>query len=103
MKKLFFFRSSSSSSGTNQVSPKSTHKQVYWDKQQDGNDKCRSKKLSTENCAASSTPFLRRSRSSSSAAIFDGGASRSTRIDQIGSPCSTSNGSLKQFGRHSSR
>lgn len=103
MKKLFFFRSSSSNGGTNQVSPKSAHKQVYWDKQADGNDKSRNKKQTTENCAASRTPFLRRSRSSSSAAIFDGGAIRSTGIDQIGSPCSTSNGSVEQFGRHSSR
>ncbi|KAL3521000.1 hypothetical protein ACH5RR_019149 [Cinchona calisaya] len=101
MKKFFFFRSSSSN--TDKVSPKSTHKQVYWDKQPDGNGKCRIKKQTTENCVSGSTPFLRRSRSSSSAAIFDGGACQSNRIDQIGSPCSTSNGPLKQFDHNSSR
>ncbi|KAL3523742.1 hypothetical protein ACH5RR_016576 [Cinchona calisaya] len=96
MKKLFFFRSSSSNGGGNQVSPPLTHKQ-------DGNEKSRTKKQVAENCTSSNTPFLRRSLSSSSAAIFDGGAGRRNTSDQTGSPCSTSNGSLKQFGHHSSR
>ncbi|KAI5659917.1 hypothetical protein M9H77_28710 [Catharanthus roseus] len=98
MKKFFFFRSSSSNSGNNQVSPPSSDKQIYWEKPSESNDKSRIKKRVTDN-----TPSLRRSLSSSSAAIFDGGIGRRNMIDQSGSPCSTSNGSFRQLGRHSSR
>lgn len=92
MKKFFFFRSSSSN---NQVSPPSSDKQVYWERQSDCNEKSRIKKRAVENA-----PSLRRSLSSSSAAIFDGGIDRR---NQSGSPCSASNGSFRQMGHHTSR
>ncbi|CAI9091507.1 OLC1v1026560C1 [Oldenlandia corymbosa var. corymbosa] len=105
MKKLFFFRSSSSSgSNNNKSSPTSTHEQGYLDIQPDGGEKSRNKKQVPENNTATNAPFLRRSRSSSSAAIFDGGnGRRRSGMDQPESPLSTSNSSLKQLGRHSSR
>lgn len=95
MKKFFSFRSSSSNGGNNQVSPPSSDKQAYWERQSDCNEKSRIKKKVAEN-----TPSLRRSLSSSSAAIFDGGI---FRRNQSGSPCSTSNGSFRQMGHHASR
>lgn len=106
MKKLFFFKSSTSSNGTNNVAPsQSKEKQLHLEKSSgdglQGTHKSRSKKAAYEDQNQSHTsPFLRRSRSFSSGTVHDNGLLR-TRSD---SPCSSSsNISQKQSVSRSSR
>ncbi|CAK9142939.1 unnamed protein product [Ilex paraguariensis] len=104
MKKLFFFRSSSSGCGNEiEVPPPSTDKQVYSEKPSDCN-MARTKKHVSETQKFGTSPCLRRSLSFSSGSIYDGGLGQRNLSNPSGSPCSSSsNIPLKQPGRHSSR
>ncbi|XP_076898189.1 uncharacterized protein LOC143551693 [Bidens hawaiensis] len=107
MKKLFFFKSSTSNNATNnQASSQSKDKQPQSDNSiGDGllrARKSRSKKPTSEdhNQQDQTSPFLRRSRSYSSGAFLDGRLPRT----QIDSPCSSSsNITQKQTASRSSR
>ncbi|KVI09775.1 myosin-13 [Cynara cardunculus var. scolymus] len=96
MKKLFFFKSSASSNGTNSLaSSQSKDKQLHSEKSLEGTCKSRSKKAAYED---QSSPVLRKSRSYSSGTVHDSGLLRT----QSDSPCSSSsNFSHKQSASHS--
>ncbi|KAJ9539959.1 LOW QUALITY PROTEIN: hypothetical protein OSB04_026465 [Centaurea solstitialis] len=100
MKKLFFFKSSASSNGTNNnLSPsQSKDKQLNSEKSLERTPrKPRSKKAAYED---QNTPVLRKSRSYSSGTVHDSGL----LITQSDSPCSSSsNFSHKQSASRSSR
>ncbi|KAK4425200.1 hypothetical protein Salat_1713900 [Sesamum alatum] len=103
MKKLFFFRShSSNSTNSNQLSPPSTDKQVYWEKPTERSEKSTKNKHGSEDQVFVAAPSLRRSLSFSSGSLYDTGKGI-RNSDQTGSPCSTSYYSNKQSRHHSSR
>ncbi|KAL0349226.1 UNVERIFIED_CONTAM: hypothetical protein Sangu_1150400 [Sesamum angustifolium] len=90
MKKLFFFRShSSDSTNSNQLSPPSTDKQVYWEKPTERLEKSTKNKHGSEDQVSVAAPCLRRSLSFSSGSLYDNGKGL-RNSDQTGSPCSTS-------------
>ncbi|CAA3000178.1 Hypothetical predicted protein [Olea europaea subsp. europaea] len=96
MKKLFSFRSNAfNSRNSNQVSPPSTDKQVYWERPTESIDKPRKEKYGSENQVTA--PGLRRSLSCSS-----GSLQYENFGDHRCSPCGISN-SHKQSGQHSTR
>ncbi|XP_057789191.1 uncharacterized protein LOC131006068 [Salvia miltiorrhiza] len=99
MKKLFFFRSSSS----NNVSPPSTDKQVYWEKPTERVDKSVKNKHASEDQVFGSTPILRRSLSFSSGSLYDTGKGLRNNSEQTGSPHSSGHHPNKQSGHRSSR
>nr|GMD01972.1 coiled-coil domain-containing protein 18-like [Ipomoea batatas] len=101
MKKLFFFRSSASSGGSNtQISPPAKEKRIDGEKP-DKPDKSRSKKKVPENHTFGDTPTLRRSLSFSSGSFYDGWVGQMNCQDQSGSPHGDAN--IKKSNRSSSR
>ncbi|PIN21768.1 hypothetical protein CDL12_05538 [Handroanthus impetiginosus] len=100
MKKLFFFRSHSSNSSNNQLSP--TDKQVYWEKPTERVEKSTKNNRGSEDQGFGSSPCLRRSLSFSSGSVYDSGKGLRNNRDRAGSPCSASYYSSKQSGHHSS-
>lgn len=104
MKKLFFFRShSSNNANSNQLSPPSTDKQVYWEKPTERIDKSVKTKHASEDQVFGSTPCLRRSLSFSSGSLYDTGKGLRKSSEQNGSPHSSSYYQNKQSGCRSSR
>lgn len=117
MKKLFFFRSSTSN-GNNSVLPPSTDKQVYWenpqgsvlnnqagDKSENYSEGLLSKSRRQTSDCRSGKSSLRRSRSlSSTSFILDGFEQNNFpgSNDQIGSPSGSTNSALHQVN-HVSR
>ncbi|CAI9759857.1 unnamed protein product [Fraxinus pennsylvanica] len=98
MKKLFSFRSNvSNSRNSNQVSPPSTDKKVYWERPTESIDNPRKEKHGLENQVFGTAPGLRRSLSCSSGSLHYGNFG-----DQGCSPRSISN-SHRQSGQHSTR
>lgn len=125
MKKLFFFRSSSSNGSDKSVSPTSTDKKVYWEnpfgsgvnneadeKSSDNNFRSpkglfsKSRKHTSDSPGGSGSSVLRRSRSFSSAAFLKDGLGErnfSCLIDQSRSPTSSTRSAVHQQRNHSSR
>lgn len=108
MKKLFFFKSTTSSSGTSNLAPtQSKEKQLNSESSSgegiQGGRKSRSKKAAYEDQIQNQSqggPFLRKSRSYSSSTVHDSGLLRT----QSDSPCSSSsNVSHKHSASRSSR
>ncbi|KAL1559466.1 COP1-interactive protein 1-like [Salvia divinorum] len=99
MKKLFFFRSQSS----NNVSPPSTDKQVYWEKPTEKVDKSVKNKHSSEDQVFGSTPCLRRTLSFSCGSVYDTREGLRNNSEQTGSSHSSGYYPNKQPGHRSSR
>lgn len=99
MKKLFFFRSSASSNGSNNPSPQlSKDKQVYSENPSDSGlknqatDKFRTKKYVSEYQTSTTSPSLRKSRSYSAGTIHESGLGQKSLCflnNSSGSPCSS--------------
>ncbi|XP_031109175.1 protein bicaudal D-like [Ipomoea triloba] len=102
MKKLFFFKSTASSSGNN-LSPPSKDRQCYWEKPADIFEKSRSRKKILEDQNSGATPTLRRSLSLSSGSLNDGVVAHRDFLDGSGSQCRGNNVQVRKSGRRSSR
>ncbi|VFQ99370.1 unnamed protein product [Cuscuta campestris] len=98
MKKLFFFRSSTSSAG-NDISPPSKDKECNWEKRVDTLEKSRSKKQSLEHYNFGDTPSLRRSLSFSSTSVNNGVAIRN--LEDGSESISRGSAQLRKSGRRS--